>query len=610
MQHNKLKRYLATIGRHVIYNYKLVLNVIEMYIISMYIATIPNRNSPPAVLLRESYREGGRVKSRTLANLSKLPAHIIEALRRMLKGERLVAPEEVFEIERTLPHGHVAAVLGMLRKLKLPGIISSRANRLRDLVVSMIVSRVIHPMSKLATALGLKKETAFSSLGELLGLEEVEDREMYQAMDWLLGRKEWIESKLAERHLQQGSPVLYDMTAVYFEGRKCRLAKLMNNGKGKKNKLQIGIGLLTNHEGCPVAVQVFSGDVGDPSTLKSQLQKLRQQFGLKEIILVADRGTLTEARIEAELRLDEDLDWITALRAPAIKELIEQKRFAPELFDDWGIAEIHSEDYPGERLIVCKNPILAQERSKKRQALLQATGAELGKVKQATEREKWRLKGADQIGLRVGKVLNRFKMAKHFILDISDESLQYRRNEEKIKTESLLDGFYIVRTSVKANKMGAEEVVKAYKGLSWVERAFRSLKAIDLKVRPVFHWLETRVRAHVFTCMLAYYVEWHMRRVLAPILYDDEDKHRGEERRKSVVAPAVRSDGAKRKAATKRTEEGEPVHSFRTLFSDLATLAKNRVNTKLAPGPSFPMYTNPTPFQQKVFKLLGFSYRM
>jgi transposase len=403
---------------------------------------------------------------------------------------------------------------------------------------------------------------------------------------------------------------LYDMTAVYFEGRKCRLAKLMNNGKGKKNKLQIGIGLLTNHEGCPVAVQVFSGDVGDPSTLKSQLQKLRQQFGLKEIILVADRGTLTEARIEAELRLDEDLDWITALRAPAIKELIEQKRFAPELFDDWGIAEIHSEDYPGERLIVCKNPILAQERSKKRQALLQATGAELGKVKQATEREKWRLKGADQIGLRVGKVLNRFKMAKHFILDISDESLQYRRNEEKIKTESLLDGFYIVRTSVKANKMGAEEVVKAYKGLSWVERAFRSLKAIDLKVRPVFHWLETRVRAHVFTCMLAYYVEWHMRRVLAPILYDDEDKHRGEERRKSVVAPAVRSDGAKRKAATKRTEEGEPVHSFRTLFSDLATLAKNRVNTKLAPGPSFPMYTNPTPFQQKVFKLLGFSYRM
>ena len=601
---------MATIGRHVIYNYKLVLNVIEMYIISMYIATIPNRNSPPAVLLRESYREGGRVKSRTLANLSKLPAHIIEALRRMLKGERLVAPEEVFEIERTLPHGHVAAVLGMLRKLKLPGIISSRANRLRDLVVSMIVSRVIHPMSKLATALGLKKETAFSSLGELLGLEEVEDREMYQAMDWLLGRKEWIESKLAERHLQQGSPVLYDMTAVYFEGRKCRLAKLMNNGKGKKNKLQIGIGLLTNHEGCPVAVQVFSGDVGDPSTLKSQLQKLRQQFGLKEIILVADRGTLTEARIEAELRLDEDLDWITALRAPAIKELIEQKRFAPELFDDWGIAEIHSEDYPGERLIVCKNPILAQERSKKRQALLQATGAELGKVKQATEREKWRLKGADQIGLRVGKVLNRFKMAKHFILDISDESLQYRRNEEKIKTESLLDGFYIVRTSVKANKMGAEEVVKAYKGLSWVERAFRSLKAIDLKVRPVFHWLETRVRAHVFTCMLAYYVEWHMRRVLAPILYDDEDKHRGEERRKSVVAPAVRSDGAKRKAATKRTEEGEPVHSFRTLFSDLATLAKNRVNTKLAPGPSFPMYTNPTPFQQKVFKLLGFSYRM
>ncbi|KKM07052.1 hypothetical protein LCGC14_1737790 [marine sediment metagenome] len=581
-----------------------------LYIVSMYIATIPNRNSPPAVLLRESYREGGRVKNRTLANLTKLPAHIIEGLRRMLKGERLVAPEEVFEIERTLPHGHIAAVLGTLRKLKLPGIISSRGHRLQDLVVSMIVSRVIHPMSKLATALGLKGETAFSSLGELLGLEEVEDREMYRAMDWLLGRKEWIESKLAERHLQQGSPVLYDVTAVYFEGRKCKLAKLMNNGKGKKNKLQIGIGLLTNREGCPVGVQVFSGNLGDPSTLKSQLQKLRQQFGLKKIILVADRGTLTDARIEAELRLDEDLDWITALRAPAIKELIEQKSFAPELFDDWGIAEIHSGDYPGERLIVCKNPILAQKRSKKRQELLQATEAELGKVKEATEREKWRLKGADQIGLRVGKVLNRFKMAKHFILDISDESLQYRRNEDKIKAESLLDGFYIVRTSVKVNKMGADEVVKAYKDLSWVERAFRSLKTVDLKVRPVFHWLETRVRAHVFLCMLGYYVEWHMRRALAPLLYDDEDKQHAEERRKSVVAPAVSSDGAKRKAATKRTEEDEPVHSFRTLFQDLATLAKNWVNTKLAPGPSFPMYTNPTPFQEKVFKLLGFSYRM
>jgi transposase len=576
----------------------------------MYIATIPNRNSPPAVLLRESYREGGRVKNRTLANLSKLPDHTIEALRHVLKGERLVAPEEAFEIQRTLPHGHVAAVLGMMRKLKLPGIISSRVGRLRNLVVSMIVSRVIHPMSKSATAQGLRRQTAFSSLGELLGLEGIEDREMYRAMDWLLGRKEWIESKLAERHLEQGSPVLYDMSAVYFEGRKCRLAKLRNNGKGKKNKLQVGIGLLTNHEGCPVGVDVFAGDVGDPSTLKSQLQKLRQRFGLKKIVLVADRGMLTEARIEAELRTDEDLDWITALRAPAIKKLVEQRSFAPELFDDWGMAEIISEDFPGERLIVCKNPILARERSQKRQELLQATEVELDKVKAATEREKWRLKGADQIGLRVGKVLNRFKMAKHFIVDISDENLQYRRNEEKIKAESLLDGFYIVRTSLDGDTMGAEQVVKAYKGLSWVERAFRSLKTIDLKVRPVFHWLETRVRAHVFLCMLAYYIEWHMRRALAPLLYDDEDKQRSEERRQSVVAPAVRSDGAKRKAATKRTEQNEPVHSFRTLLHDLSTLAKNWVNTKPSSGPSFPMYTSPTSFQQKVFKLLGFSYRM
>ena len=576
----------------------------------MYITEVPNRNSPPAILLRESYREAGQVKNRTLANLSKLPPETIEGLRRVLKGETLVAPEEAFEIERTLPHGHVAAVLGTLRKLKLQTLIGSRRSRMRDLVIAMIVWRVIHPMSKLATAQGMKKDTAFSSLGEILGLEELEDREMYEAMDWLLARKERIERKLAERHFEEGSLVLYDVTAVYFEGRKCKLAKLRNNGKGKKNKLQIGVGLLTNREGCPVGIEVFPGNIGDPTTLKSQVRKVRERFEIKKMVLVADRGTLTEARIQAELKSDEDLDWITALRAPAIKELIKQNRFEPELFDDWGIAEIRSEEYPGERLIVCKNPILAKERSRKREELLRATEAELEKVREATKREKWRLKGADRIGLRVGKIINRYKMAKHFILDIADESFHYRRNEENIKKEALLDGFYIVRTSVNAEQMGSEEVVKAYKGLSWVERAFRCMKTIDLKVRPVFHRLADRVRSHVFSCMLAYYVEWHMRRELAPLLFDDEEKQRVEAKRVTVVAPAVRSDVAKYKARTKRTKEGEPVHSFRTLLMDLATLAKNWARMKTKGGPSFPMYTTPTPFQKRVFELLGLSHRL
>jgi transposase len=576
----------------------------------MYITEVPNRNSPPAILLRESYREEGQVKNRTLANLSKLPPETIEGLRRVLKGETLVAPEEAFEIERTLPHGHVAAVLGTLRKLKLQTLIGSRRSRMRDLVIAMIVWRVIHPMSKLATAQGMKKDTAFSSLGEILGLEELEDREMYEAMDWLLARKERIERKLAERHFEEGSLVLYDVTAVYFEGRKCKLAKLRNNGKGKKNKLQIGVGLLTNREGCPVGIEVFPGNIGDPTTLKSQVRKVRERFEIKKMVLVADRGTLTEARIQAELKSDEDLDWITALRAPAIKELIKQNRFEPELFDDWGIAEIRSEEYPGERLIVCKNPILAKERSRKREELLRATEAELEKVREATKREKWRLKGADRIGLRVGKIINRYKMAKHFILDIADESFHYRRNEENIKKEALLDGFYIVRTSVNAEQMGSEEVVKAYKGLSWVERAFRCMKTIDLKVRPVFHRLADRVRSHVFSCMLAYYVEWHMRRELAPLLFDDEEKQRVEAKRVTVVAPAVRSDVAKYKARTKRTKEGEPVHSFRTLLMDLATLAKNWARMKTKGGPSFPMYTTPTPFQKRVFELLGLSHRL
>ena len=574
-------------------------------IVAMYIETVPNRNSPPCVLLRESFRQSGKVRKRTLANLTDWPPDLVEGLRRLLKGGQVVEELPDFDILRSLPHGHVAATLGTLRKVGLEKLIAPRHSRQRDLVVAMIVARVIDPRSKLATARGLSGETAFTSLGELLGVSDADANELYAAMDWLLARQDRIEQALAERHLRDGTLVLYDVTSTYFEGRTCPLAQLGHSRDGKKDKLQIVFGLLCDVEGRPVAVEVFDGNVGDPATLASQVRKIRQRFGLRRVVLVGDRGMITEARIREDLRGIEGLDWITALRAPAIRKLVAEGSLQPSLFDERDLAEITSPMYPNQRLVVCRNPLLAEQRRRKRQELLAATEKQLAKIAAAVERPRGPLRGADQIGLRVGKVLDRFKVGKHFRIEITDRSFGYARNEQKIAAEAALDGFYVVRSSLPQGTLAPAQLVGAYKGLSKAERAFRSLKTVDLHVRPIHHHLGDRVRAHVLLCMLAYYVEWHMRQAWAPILFDDDDPAAGAALRESPVAPAKRSPRAKRKAAQKRTEQDEPVHSFQTLLADLATIAKNRIQANLPGAEPFEKITRPTALQQRALSLLG-----
>ena len=571
----------------------------------MYIATIPNRSSPPAILLRESFRQQGKVKNRTLANLSSLPPDEIELLRRVLRGETLVSPDDAFDIERSLPHGHVAAVLGTLRRIGLEQALASKRSRQRDLVVAMIVARVLDPLSKLATARGLDDDTASSSLADVLELRSASADELYAAMDWLLARQSKIEQKLAKKHLRHGTLVLYDVTSTYFEGRTCPLAKYGYSRDGKRDKLQIVFGVLCNAEGCPLAVEVFEGNTADPKTVAAQIRKLRDKFGLKRVILVGDRGLLTEARLREDLAPEEGLEWITALRAPAIRELAQSGAVQRSLFDERDLAEITDPAYPGERLIACRNPLLADERGRKRRELLAATERELDKIVKATARQRRPLRGEAKIALRVGRVLGRRKMAKHFRLEITDRSFRYERNADSIATEAALDGIYVIRSNVPPETMSAAQVVRGYKRLSDVERGFRSLKLIDLNVRPIHHRLADRVRAHVLLCLLAYYVEWHLRRELAPLLFDDDDRAAAEAQRASVVAPAQRSPRAQRKARAKRTDDGWPVHSFRTLLADLATLAKNRIRVKLKGALPFDKYTTPTPLQQRAFDLLG-----
>jgi transposase len=473
----------------------------------------------------------------------------------------------------------------------------------------MIVARIIDPSSKLATAKGLNPQTCISTLGELLGVATSDEDELYAAMDWLLERQAEIETALARRHLQEGTLVLYDVSSTYFEGQTCPLAQFGYSRDRKKGKLQIVFGLLCNPQGIPVAVEVFEGNTGDPSTLAAQIEKVRHRFGLKRVVFVGDRGLITQARIDEQLKNIEGLDWITALRAPQIRQLVEQEYLQLSLFDQQDLAEIQSPDYPGERLIACRNPMLAAERTRKREELLQATEQELDKVVAATNREKRPLKGAANIGLRVGKVLSRFKMAKHFHLEITDNSFRYQRSEQSIAQEAALDGLYVIRTSVSSELFDAPDTVRAYKSLSRVERAFRSYKTVDLKVRPICHRKDGRVRAHIFLCMLAYYVEWHLRHALAPMLFDDEDKATAETLRNSVVAPAPRSFSAKNKVQKKRTATDFPVHSFQSLLKDLATIVKNRVQAKLPGTPvTFDKITCPTPLQQKAFDLLEVSY--
>jgi hypothetical protein len=575
----------------------------------MYIERVPNRNSPPAVLLRESYREGGKIRKRTLANLSKLPDTVVDNLRIVLKGGSAIENlSESFSVERSLPHGHVAAVLGTIKKLSLHNLIAQDNSRKRALVLAMIVARILDPRSKLATARGLNSETCFSSLSELLGLEKADEDELYEAMDWLVSRQESIENELANRHLSEGALVLYDVSSTYFEGTQCPLARYGYNRDKKKGFLQIVFGLICDKRGCPIAVEVFEGNTSDTTTITAQIEKVRHRFGIQQVVWVGDRGMITNTRILAEFQPIEGLGWITALRTPQIRKLVEQEAVQLSLFDETDLVEFSCSDYPGERLVACRNPMLAQEKSLTRVALLQATEQELHKIVIATSRDKRALKGADQIGLRVGRVLNSKGVGKYFNISITDESFSYSRNEAVITADATLDGVYIIRTSVPAQTLDAVSTVRAYKSLSQVEQAFRSYKTIDLKVRPIYHRLEQRVKAHVFLCMLAYYVEWHMRKALAPLLFDDEKFTVELELKSSVVAPSKRSKKALAKAATKKTSEKLPVHSFRTLMADLATIVQNKFQSNgLEASLTFEKITQPTPLQQKAIELLEVS---
>jgi hypothetical protein len=569
----------------------------------MYVAVVPNRSSRPAILLRESYRDGDKVKNRTLANLSDWLPDRIETLRAALRGDKLVPAGEGLEIVRSLPHGPVAAALGMARRIGLDQLLPDGPERRRNLALALIVARLIDPAAKLATARALDETTATHSLGVTLGLGAVNFKEVYAALDWLGMAQPSIETALARRHLSDGTLVLYDVSSSYVEGRCCELARFGHSRDSRPDKMQIVFGLLCAADGCPVAIEVFEGNTGDPSTLGNLIAKLKERFGLKRVVMVGDRGMITQARIEEELK-PAGLDWITALRAPAIQHLAaEDGPLQLSLFDERDLAEIESPDFPGERLVVCKNPALAEERKRKRDELLDATEQDLKDIQARIMRKRQPLRGADKIGLAVGALLGRRKVAKHFRITITDDALSFTRDHAAIATEAALDGFYVLRTSVPADALNAADTVRAYKSLANVERAFRSLKTVDLDIRPVFHWVSPRVRAHVFLCMLAYHLEWHMRQALAPILFDDHDRAAGEALRTSPVAKARPSPAAKRKAKTKRTDDGLPVHSFRTLLADLATLTRNTV--RCGKSPAMALLARPTQIQQRAFDLLG-----
>jgi hypothetical protein len=571
----------------------------------MYIESVPNRNSPPAILLRESYRDAGKIKKRTIANLSDWPTEIVEGLRTLLKGGKVApADQESIIARRALPHGHVAAVLGTLRNIGLDRMLGPPHNRCRDLVIAMIVARLIAPASKLATARMLDPLTASSSLGEVLGLGPVDEDELYVALDWLGERQEAIEKALARKHLHDGTLVLYDVSSSYVEGRCCELARLGYNRDGKKGKLQIVYGLLCAADGCPVAIEVFEGDTGDPRTLAAQIDKVKKRFALERVALVGDRGMITQARLDAEIA-PAGLDWITALRAPAIRTLVEAGALQMSLFDQRDMAAIRSPDYPGERLIVCRNPDLARERARKREDLLAATEADLAVIAAAVRRARNPLRGEAEIALKVGAVVNRHKVAKHFELSIGEAAFSFHRKTEAIAAEAALDGIYVVRTNLPKKLLDDAATVGAYKSLARVERAFRSLKTVDVHLRPIFHWTTPRVRAHVLLCMLAYHVEHHMRARLAPMLYDETDHEAAAAMRASIVAKAERSEAARRKQTTGLTDDGLPVHSFQSLLADLATYARIQATTALNDKYVFTLHTRPTPIQQRAFELLA-----
>jgi hypothetical protein len=579
----------------------------------MYVTRVPNRGSPPAVLLRESYREAGKVKNRTLANLSAWPQAKVDALSRVLKGQPpAAAVEGTFEITRSLPHGHVAAVLGTLRALGLAELIDPAPSRMRDLVCAMTVAQVIEPDSKLAIARGLRTETATSSLGELLRLDGCDEDDLYAAMDWLADRQEAIEDGLAARHLAGGMLVLYDVSSAAFEGRTCPLGAIGHPKDGVRGRLQIVYGLLCSKDGVPVAIEVFKGNTGDPATVAAQVRKVKDRFGLSRVVLVGDRGMLTAARLREDVA-PAHLDWITALRAPQVKALVVDGALQLSIFDTLDLAELSHPDYVGERLVACKNPLLEAERARKREALLAATEADLEKITAACSRDRRPLRGADKIAVRADRVLRRRKVAKHFHIQITDDHLSHARNEDSIAAEAALDGIYVLRTS--ATETGPDgglasgEVVSAYKALAHVERAFRAFNT-DLDIRPIRHRTETRVRAHVFLRMLSFYITWHMQARLAPLLFRDDDKPAAEAARPSPVAPAARSPRALAKAATKHTDDDQPVHSFDTLLRDLSTICLNQIQPADPTLPGFEIVTTPTPIQRQALDLLGVSHRL
>jgi Transposase DDE domain len=572
----------------------------------VYIETVPNRHSPPAILLREGYREDGKVRKRTRANLSHWDAQLIEHFRLLLKGGVAVeSAASVLSIERSLPHGHVAAVLGAARGSGCTAWFGSAPQELQPLLQAMLVARVLEPASKLATHRSLHDDTATSSLGRVLGVGQCAVDDLYRALDWLHEAQPAIERRLARQHLVGSTLVLYDLSSTWLTGSCCELAARGHSRDGKRDDPQIVFGLVCTGEGCPVAVEVFKGNTADPATVGAQVAKLKQRFGISTIAWVGDRGMLTSARIEQVLK-PQGMDWVSSLRAPQIAQLAaEHGPFQPTLFDERNLLELTSQHFPGERLVVCRNPALAQERARKREELLAATEADLLKIAAATQRSRNPLRGEQAIALRVGRVIERFHMAKHLELAITPSSFSWRRKDEAIKAEAALDGLYVIRTSLAVKQLDAAAAVSAYKSLAHVERAFRSMKTVDLNVRPVFHYSEQRVRAHVFLCMLAYYVEWHMRQRLKPMLFDDEYLDEASATRASPVAKAARSDHAKAKDTTKHADDGLALHSFRTLLKDLATLTYNIARTGANPHTQIVITSRPTPIQAKAFELLN-----
>ena len=567
----------------------------------MYVARVPNRNSPPAFLLREAFREGGKVKNRTLANLSHWPPEQIEALRQVLKGNTNLSAhlQGTFEVVRSLPHGHVAAVLAMMRQLQVDQLLKEGPERTR--VLALIAQRVLEPASKLATARALRSATAHSTLGEELGVEAVDEDDLYETLDWLLPQQPAIEAALARRHLGEGTLVLYDVSSTYFEGHCCPLARYGHSRDERRGNPQIVFGILADAQGCPVAVEVFEGNTADPKTVATQIAKLRERFALKEVVLVGDRGMLTQAGIEQELRPVAGLEWITALRSGQIQKLVADGALQLSLFDQTDLAEITHPDYPGERLVVCRNPLLAQERARKREDMLAAAEKKLEVIAAATRRPQRPMREPERINYRIGEALGPTKMGKYFRWQLTAAGLSYERDAERIARDAALDGIYVLRTSLKPERLDATETVRSYKRLAQVERAFRTLKGLALEVRPIHHRLAGRVRAHVLVCLLAYYVEWHLRRALAPLLFTDEQPRP----QSSPVAPAQRSSSAQAKARTKRTVDGLAVQSFHDLLQDLATIVKNRIQPMLKSIAPFDIVTRPTPLQKHALQLLG-----